>query len=95
MSVYIIIPVYNEESKVKEVVLSVQKFYHNIIVVDDGSTDKTQEVLGKIPGVVVLRHCVNRGQGAALRTGTKYALLCLLKLKPSRRKWRRSNRCPS
>lgn len=46
----------------------------NIVVVDDASTDHTYERACE-NGVVVLRHLVNRGQGAALRTGTEWALL--------------------
>jgi glycosyltransferase involved in cell wall biosynthesis len=44
-----------------------------VIVVDDGSTDETH-VVAEAGGAVVLRHLVNRYQGAALRTGTKYAI---------------------
>jgi glycosyltransferase involved in cell wall biosynthesis len=40
-----------------------------VIVVDDGSTDATPEVLSALPEVTVIRHCRNRGKGVALRTG--------------------------
>jgi len=43
----------------------------SVVVVDDGSTDETADV-AKAAGVVVLRHEVNRGKGAALRTGFDY-----------------------
>lgn len=73
MKLSIIIPVYNEENavkqiinKVKETSLSIDK---EIIVVDDGSTDKTAESLRKIGGVVLLKHNKNKGKGAAIITG--------------------------
>ncbi|HDQ15973.1 MAG TPA: glycosyltransferase family 2 protein [Bacteroidetes bacterium] len=48
--------------------------YHDIVVVDDGSSDKTFD-LCKREKVHALRHVINRGQGAALKTGIDYALL--------------------
>ena len=73
--VYIVIPAYNEQKLIAKVVTGLKKAgYHNIIVVDDGSKDMTYSVAKKA-GVRVLRHLVNRGQGAALRTGIDYALL--------------------
>lgn len=44
-----------------------------VVVVDDGSSDRTAE-LAQEAGALVLSHLINRGQGAALRTGTEYAL---------------------
>jgi glycosyltransferase involved in cell wall biosynthesis len=45
-----------------------------VIVVDDGSTDATAQILASIAGITVLRHPKNKGKGYALRTGFKYAL---------------------
>lgn len=74
MKVYIVIAAYNEEKKISEVVEGLKKErYQNIVVVDDGSRDKTYEVAEKA-GAEVLRHLVNRGQGAGLQTGIDYAL---------------------
>ena len=73
MRIFVIIPAYNEADTIQEVVLEVQKYIPDIIVVDDGSSDQTFEV-AETTGVIVLKHLINRGQGAALRTGTKYAL---------------------
>jgi glycosyltransferase involved in cell wall biosynthesis len=73
--VYIVIPAYNEQKLVARVVNELKKGgYRNIIVVDDGSEDMTYSVSRKA-GATVLRHVVNRGQGAALRTGIDFALL--------------------
>ena len=71
--VFIIIPAYNEEKNIGRVVSGL--FEHGlrqIIVVDDGSTDNTNGK-AKEAGAVVLRHEINRGQGAALQTGHEYA----------------------
>ena len=46
---------------------------NQIVVIDDGSVDKTYS-LARARGVVVLKHIINRGQGAALQTGNEYAL---------------------
>jgi len=72
MKIYIIIPCLNESENIVKVITSVKE-YGEIIVVDDGSTDNSFD-LSKNQGVVVLKHFLNRGQGAALETGMKYAL---------------------
>jgi len=74
MKVTVIIPAYNEETKIAEVISELKQYPYNVVVVDDCSRDNTGEVLQKIEGITVLRHLINRGQGAALRTGTEYAL---------------------
>lgn len=68
----VIIPAYNEELTVGSVVALASK-YGDVLVVDDGSTDRTSEVAQKA-GAVVIRHPANRGKGAALKTGFEYAL---------------------
>jgi glycosyltransferase involved in cell wall biosynthesis len=72
MRVSIIIPAYNEATRVGDVVRRLLA-YGEVLVVDDGSVDATADVARKA-GAVVYRHAVNRGQGAALRTGTEAAL---------------------
>ena len=73
MKLSILIPVYNEERTLalllKEVMAA--EFEKQIIVVDDGSTDGTADVLASFSeeGVTVLHHARNMGKGAALRTG--------------------------
>lgn len=71
----IVIPAYNEEGKIRSVLRSVFSLYPlaQVVVVDDGSTDKTA-VVAQEAGAIVLRHELNRGQGAALATGTAYAV---------------------
>ena len=75
--VYIIIPIYNEESVIGEVLSGVrQAGYRNIIVVDDGSWDRSYAAANSIPEVIVLRHKLNRGKGAAIKTGVLAAQYC-------------------
>lgn len=71
--VWIVIPAYNEEEMIIGVVEQVQRFFPNVIVVDDASSDQTIR-LAKAAGAHVLRHPINLGQGAALQTGLDYAL---------------------
>jgi len=70
---WVVIPAYNEARRIKEVIKGVKKYTKRIIVVDDGSKDKTFEAAQK-QKVEVLRHIVNLGKGAALKTGCDYAL---------------------
>lgn len=74
MNTYVVIPAYNEEGKIVEVINDLQNLgYTNIVIVDDASSDLTYEKsIGQ--GVIALRHLINRGQGASLGTGTRYAL---------------------
>lgn len=68
-----VIPAYNEEKNIAKVVNDVRPFVQNIIVVDDNSQDKTTELARKA-GAIIIKHPINRGQGAALQTGNEYAL---------------------
>jgi glycosyltransferase involved in cell wall biosynthesis len=71
----VVMPIYNEAATVEKVVHAVlaQPVVAEIIAVDDGSTDGTDELMQKLrtthPRLVVHRHDRNRGKGAALRTG--------------------------
>src|SRR5512140_3385937 len=69
MSVSVIIPVYNHQERVAEVISQVLQLGLPVFVVDDGSTDGTPAVLATLKGITVLRHPVNLGKGAALLTG--------------------------
>jgi len=72
MGCFIIIPAYNEQELVGKVINGAKEYSDNIIVVDDGSKDNTYEN-AKSLGVIVLKHSVNLGKGAALKTGCEYA----------------------
>ncbi len=71
--IFCIIPAYNEEAHIAEVIRGVKSLVDRVVVVDDGSTDSTYDLAVR-EDVVVLRHLINRGQGAALETGDEYAL---------------------
>ena len=74
-SVWLVIAAYREEKSIANVVLELKKCgYQNVVVVDDGSKDRTFEVASEHTPHV-LQHSINRGQGAALKTGIDYALL--------------------
>ncbi|GAB4579935.1 MAG: glycosyltransferase family 2 protein [Anaerolineales bacterium] len=79
----VVIPAYNEEGGISDIahrVLAVKKDLAKagisnleLLVVDDGSRDKTAEVTSKIEGVRLIRHPKNKGYGAALKTGFSQA----------------------
>lgn len=69
----IIIPVYNHNKSVAEVVRRALELGLPVFVVNDGSTDETAKNLAAIEGITVLHHPVNQGKGAALLTGFKAA----------------------
>jgi glycosyltransferase involved in cell wall biosynthesis len=69
----IVIPAFNEERTIAEVVCAAVKIANRVVVVDDGSRDRTA-ALAKESGALVVRHAVNRGVGAALGTGIEAAV---------------------
>lgn len=73
MKIFCVIPAYNEGKTIAKVIIDVKPFVTQIVVVDDCSNDNTCDLAAR-QGAVVLRHIINRGQGAALKTGTEYAL---------------------
>ena len=68
------LPVFNEERHVVDVITEVRKYSKEILVVDDGSSDRTPELLKSMRDVHVVRHQQNQGYGAGLRTAFTYAL---------------------
>ena len=73
MQVLTAIPVYNEERHVEKVLAEVRRYSPSILVVNDGSTDGTAEVLRGLSGITALAHERNAGKGAALTTGFRAA----------------------
>lgn len=67
------IPAFNAEKSIIQVVEEVRRQGLDILVVNDGSSDATADCLDRL-GVTAIRHCVNLGKGAALRTGFAWAL---------------------
>jgi glycosyltransferase involved in cell wall biosynthesis len=70
---WVVVPAYNESAVLGGVVQGLVERGHRVVVVDDGSTDASA-VAAHAAGAHVLRHALNRGQGAALQTGIAYAL---------------------
>jgi dolichol-phosphate mannosyltransferase len=68
------IPVYNEERFLEGVLQEVRRYSPRILVVNDGSTDRTPELLAREEGIEVITHASNRGYGAALMSAFDYAL---------------------
>lgn len=75
MKEFIVIPAYNEEKKIGNVIREVKNYSPNIIVIDDGSKDNTYQIAQE-QGVKVIKHSINLGKGAAAKTGCDYALQC-------------------
>lgn len=70
----ILISAYNSELTLSDVLLDLKAYPElDILVIDDGSTDRTAEI-ARMAGVHVISHDKNKGKGAALRTGMDYAL---------------------
>lgn len=67
--VAVVIPVYNHEGSVAEVVKAALKLDLPLFVIDDGSTDSTYDRIKDIPSIRIIRHETNRGKGAAILTG--------------------------
>jgi len=71
--VWIVVAAFNEAARIGKTVSSLSSNGWNIVVVDDGSRDKTKEIASNA-NAVVLTHLINRGQGAAIQTGMDFAL---------------------
>lgn len=78
MKLSVIIPVYNEVQNIREILKRVQAtgLPWEIVIVDDGSTDGTRDILKELDGkdnIHVILHEKNQGKGAAVRTGFEHA----------------------
>ena len=74
MKISVIIPIYNEAATCIELINKVQAVLleKEIIIVDDGSSDGTTELLSKIEGIILLTHSINQGKGAAVQTAIQH-----------------------
>lgn len=73
MSIWVVVPAYNEAYRLAATLGPLVASGHEVVLVDDGSTDTSAAVAAAFP-VWILRHPINCGQGAALRTGIAFAL---------------------
>ncbi|MCM4156766.1 DUF2062 domain-containing protein [Gramella sp. AN32] len=69
----VIVPTYNNGSSLQEFLTNLKIYTDSIIVVNDGSTDETEEILKNHPELHHQTHLINKGKGSALRTAFKYA----------------------
>ncbi|MGO1316898.1 MAG: glycosyltransferase family 2 protein [Cellulomonadaceae bacterium] len=70
---WLVVPLYNEAEVIEGVVREARTRFTHVVCVDDGSADDSA-ARAEAAGARVLRHAVNRGQGAALQTGITYAV---------------------
>ncbi|MFC5996206.1 glycosyltransferase family 2 protein [Pseudonocardia hispaniensis] len=70
--VWIVVPVFNEQTVIGSVVEEILRTFPNVVCVDDGSSDGSAEAIAST-GAHLVRHPINLGQGAALQTGLTYA----------------------
>ncbi len=70
---YIVIPCLNEEAAIETLLRGVLAHCANVIVIDDGSSDHTADIVAQMP-VVLIRHAERHGKGEALRAGFREAL---------------------
>ena len=77
--VSIVVPVYNEEKAILKTIQNIEsivkngQYQYEIIVVNDGSIDKTDEILRGQKNIILVRHAYNRGYGASLLSGIQKA----------------------
>ena len=69
----VVIPTFNNESTLREVLTGVMDVCGNVIVVNDGSCDNTYDILNQFDGIEIITHNKNRGKGAALNSGFRKA----------------------
>jgi glycosyltransferase involved in cell wall biosynthesis len=69
----VLIPTYNNAGSLADVLTKVLEYTHHVVVVNDGSTDNTAEILSRFPKVHAVNYSPNQGKGIALRTGFKEA----------------------
>jgi len=77
MSVLIAIPIYNEQDHVQSVLEKVREYADHILVLDDGSTDRTPDILNELKGPMgldIIRHESNMGYGCSIRQAYQRAL---------------------
>ncbi|RLJ04049.1 MAG: glycosyltransferase family 2 protein [Candidatus Aenigmatarchaeota archaeon] len=81
----VIIPAYNEEKSIQGTINGIKNnikdIKYEIIVINDGSTDRTLEIIKKIKGIKVISHSTNKGYGAAIKTGlrnSRYDWICII-----------------
>jgi len=70
----VIIPTFNNDGTLERILRDVLDFTDNVIVVNDGSTDKTEDILHRFPDIAVVSYSPNKGKGNALIHGFRHAI---------------------
>lgn len=70
----VLIPTYNNAKTLEAVISTTLEYCDDVIVVNDGATDSTPDIISKFSNITVFKHEVNKGKGMALRNGFKKAL---------------------
>jgi glycosyltransferase involved in cell wall biosynthesis len=72
----VVVPTYNNDRTIVRVLDKIKEYAYDIIVVNDGSTDNTKELLSnyKTTNIIILNHDRNKGKGKALKTGLSKAI---------------------
>lgn len=70
----VIIPTYNNAKTLEAVIKTTLEYCSDVIIVNDGATDSTSEIISKFTNITVVKHEVNKGKGMALRNGFKKAV---------------------
>jgi len=65
----VLIPTYNNEKTIEQVIQSTFEYCDEVIVINDGCTDSTTDILKKFPNLIVINHAINKGKGLGLRNG--------------------------
>lgn len=74
LKVCVLVPTYNNAGTISRLLKDIASFTRNMLVVNDGSTDDTREILNGFPGIHQVDYSLNRGKGFALRQGFKKAV---------------------
>ncbi len=72
----VLIPTYNNDKSLQQVLTDVLEYTDDVLVVNDGATDGTEKILATFPKVKVMSHEINKGKGMALRNGFEFARQC-------------------
>lgn len=75
MKIFVVIPLFNEKNHIVEVLKGVSKYKLPVIIIDDGSSDGSASVVQntRLNNLIFLKHKINLGKGAAMKTGADYA----------------------
>jgi glycosyltransferase involved in cell wall biosynthesis len=73
MHITLVLPVYNEQKNIKDVILDVKKIVNRIIIIDNNSSDDTVKIIKKL-NKINIQHCFNLGKSNSLKTGCDLAI---------------------